>query len=250
MLKILIVDDEPDICELIHKLIDWEELKLTSLGSSQNGIDAMEIILRQKPDIVITDIQMPEVNGLDVCKYLYETRPETQVIILTAYSNFDYAKSAIKYSACEYVLKIAIMDELPEALGKATGKLLKLKKEVEKEEVIVPEQKTLLQQIEQYVKQNYKSKISLEEIADELHVNRSYLSRFYKNKTGVNLFDEILKLRIESAKEYLLKTNMKTYEVSEAVGFEDAGYFSKMFKKITGVSPKDFRKQEKDEKKN
>ena len=103
-------------------------------------------------------------------------------------------------------MKIAIMDELPEALGKATGKLLKLKKEVEKEEVIVPEQKTLLQQIEQYVKQNYKSKISLEEIADELHVNRSYLSRFYKNKTGVNLFDEILKLRIESAKEYLLKS--------------------------------------------
>ena len=185
-----------------------------------------------------------------MCKYLYETRPETQVIILTAYSNFDYAKSAIKYSACEYVLKIAIMDELPEALGKATGKLLKLKKEVEKEEVVIPEQKTLLQQIEQYVEQNYKSKISLDEIADELHVNRSYLSRFYKNKTGVNLFDEILKLRIESAKEYLLKTDMKTYEVSEAVGFEDAGYFSKMFKKIMGVSPKEFRKREKDEKKN
>ena len=148
------------------------------------------------------------------------------------------------------VLKIAIMDELPEALGKAIGKLLKLKKEVEKEEVAIPEQKTLLQQIEQYVEQNYKSKISLDEIADELHVNRSYLSRFYKNKTGVNLFDEILKLRIESAKEYLLKTDMKTYEVSEAVGFEDAGYFSKMFKKIMGVSPKEFRKREKDEKKN
>ena len=90
----------------------------------------------------------------------------------------------------------------------------------------------------------------MEEIADELHVNRRYISRFYKNKTGVNLFDEILKLRIESAKEYLLKTDMKTYEVSEAVGFEDAGYFSKMFKKIMGVSPKEFRKREKDEKKN
>ena len=66
MLKILIVDDEPDICELIHKLIDWEELELTSLGSSQNGIDAMEIILRQKPDIVITDIQMPGMTGLEM----------------------------------------------------------------------------------------------------------------------------------------------------------------------------------------
>ena len=66
MLKILIVDDEPDICELIHKLIDWEALKMTSLGSSQNGIDAMEIILRQKPDIVITDIQMPGMTGLEM----------------------------------------------------------------------------------------------------------------------------------------------------------------------------------------
>ena len=134
--------------------------------------------------------------GAEVCKYLYETRPETQVIILTAYSDFDYAKFAIKYNACEYVLKISIMDELPEALEKATGKLTQLKKEIEKEEIAVSGQRTLLQQIDQYVEQNFKNKISLDEIADELHVNRSYLSRFYKNKTGINLFDTILNLRI------------------------------------------------------
>lgn len=250
MWKVVAADDEGYIREALKKLINWEKMDCNLIEVLEDGQELIECIEKESPDIVITDIQMPEVNGLDVCKYLYETRPETQVIILTAYSNFDYAKSAIKYSACEYVLKIAIMDELTEALGKAIGKLLKLKKEVEKEEVAIPEQKTLLQQIEQYVEQNYKSKISLDEIADELHVNRSYLSRFYKNKTGVNLFDEILKLRIESAKEYLLKTDMKTYEVSEAVGFEDAGYFSKMFKKIMGVSPKEFRKREKDEKKN
>lgn len=248
MWKVVAADDEGYIREALKKLINWEKMDCNLIEVLEDGQELIECIEKESPDIVITDIQMPEVNGLDVCKYLYETRPETQVIILTAYSNFDYAKSAIKYSACEYVLKIAIMDELPEALGKAIGKLLKLKKEVEKEEVAIPEQKTLLQQIEQYVEQNYKSKISLDEIADELHVNRSYLSRFYKNKTGVNLFDEILKLRIESAKEYLLKTDMKTYEVSEAVGFEDAGYFSKMFKKIMGVSPKEFRKREKDKK--
>lgn len=250
MWKVVAADDEGYIREALKKLINWEKMDCNLIEVLEDGQELIECIEKESPDIVITDIQMPEVNGLDVCKYLYETRPETQVIILTAYSNFDYAKSAIKYSACEYVLKIAIMDELTEALGKAIGKLLKLKKEVEKEEVAIPEQKTLLQQIEQYVEQNYKSKISLDEIADELHVNRSYLSRFYKNKTGVNLFDEILKLRIESAKEYLLKTDMKTYEVSEAVGFEDAGYFSKMFKKIMGVSPKEFRKREKGEKKN
>lgn len=74
----------------------------------------------------------------------------------------------------------------------------------------------------------------MDEIADELHVNRSYLSRFYKNKTGINLFDTILNLRIEAAKEYLLNTDMKTYEISEAIGVDDAGYFRRCLKKLLG----------------
>lgn len=84
MLKILIVDDEPDICELIHKLIDWEELELTSLGSSQNGIDAMEIILRQKPDIVITDIQMPGMTGLEMIEKASQQKLPRQNLSLSA----------------------------------------------------------------------------------------------------------------------------------------------------------------------
>ncbi len=96
--------------------------------------------------------------------------------------------------------------------------------------------------MEQYIEQNFQTKLSLEEIAEALHANRSYLSRLYKSKTGKNLFDAILDRRIEAAKEYLLFTDMKTYEISEAVGIEDSGYFSKMFKKKIGVSPKEYRK--------
>ena len=214
MWKVVAADDEGYIREALKKLINWEKMNCDLVSVLEDGQELIQCIENESPDIVITDIQMPGVNGLEVCKYLYETRPETQVIILTAYSDFDYAKFAIKY----------------------------------KEESAVSEQRTLLQQIDQYVEQNFKNKISLDEIADELHVNRSYLSRFYKNKTGINLFDTILNLRIEAAKEYLLNTDMKTYEISEAIGVDDAGYFSKMFKKITGVSPKEFRKQGKDEK--
>jgi two-component system response regulator YesN len=173
------------------------------------------------------------------------------VIILTAYSDFEYAKRAIKYSVCEYVLKISIIDELPLAVEKAIGKLSRLKKEIEiQEHTKAEEPESLLDQIEQYLEENFRKKITLDDIADTLHVNRSYLSRYYKNKTGVNLFDEILMKRVEKAKEYLQNTEMKTYEISEAVGVEDAGYFSKMFKKITGVSPKEFRKREQHEEKN
>ena len=170
MWKVVAADDEGYIREALKKLINWEKMNCDLVSVLEDGQELIQCIENESPDIVITDIQMPGVNGLEVCKYLYETRPETQVIILTAYSDFDYAKFAIKYNACEYVLKISIMDELPEALEKATGKLTQLKKEIEKEEIAVSGQRTLLQQIDQYVEQNFKNKISLDEIADELHV--------------------------------------------------------------------------------
>ena len=232
----------------LKTLADWGKYGFTIAQTFTNGVAALRGIREKRPDFIVTDIRMPIMDGLQFVEKVRTLLPETRILLLTAYSDFDYAKFAIKYNACEYVLKISIMDELPEALEKATGKLTQLKKEIEKEEAAVSEQRTLLQQIDQYVEQNFKNKISLDEIADELHVNRSYLSRFYKKKTGINLFDTILNLRIEAAKEYLLNTDMKTYEISEAIGVDDAGYFSKMFKKITGVSPKEFRKQGKDEK--
>lgn len=105
MLKILIVDDEPDICELIHKLIDWEELELTSLGSSQNGIDAMEIILRQKPDIVITDIQMPGMTGLEMIEKAIQQKLQTKFIVVSGYREFEYAQQAIRFGVEDYLLK-------------------------------------------------------------------------------------------------------------------------------------------------
>lgn len=226
MWKVLAADDESYIREALQKLINWEKMDCSLEKVVSDGQELLDGITRSMPDIVITDIQMPGVDGLQVCKYIYETSPETQVIILTAYSDFEYAKEAIKYSACGYVLKISIIDELPEAVEKAIGNLSRLKKEFETTEARRTEEpESLLSQVEQYVEGNYRNKITLDDIADTMHVNRSYLSRFYKNKTGVNLFDAILNKRIEAAKDYLRNTDMKTYEISEAVGVEDAGYF-------------------------
>ncbi len=105
MLKCLIVDDEPDICELIHRLIDWETLYISSLGAAQNGIDAMEIILRQKPDIVITDIQMPGMTGLEIIEKTYAQGMNTKFIVISGYREFEYAQQAIRFGVEEYLLK-------------------------------------------------------------------------------------------------------------------------------------------------
>lgn len=244
MWKVMAADDESYIREALKKLISWEKMGCQLMEIASNGQELLDFMEEEHPDIVITDIRMPLVDGLEVCKYIAERCPETQVIILSAYSDFEYARTAFRYHACEYVLKVSGLEELPAAVEKAISNLKKYYNDldVEKESEDVKEEiENLYSKMKKYIEQNYCRKITLDELAEELHANRSYLSRLYKSKSGVNLFDDILKMRIERAKELIRKTDVKVYEVSEAVGFDDTGYFSRVFKKYTGVSPKEYK---------
>lgn len=118
MLKVLIVDDEPIICDLIHKLIVWDELDLVSLGSVQNGADAMEIILRQKPDIVITDIQMPGMTGLEMIERACRQNLPASFIVVSGYQEFEYAQQAVRFGVKEYLLKPVNKKDLNLILGR------------------------------------------------------------------------------------------------------------------------------------
>ena len=197
MWKVVAADDEGYIREALQKLINWEKMDCSLESVVSDGQELLEKIRGEMPDIVITDIQMPGVDGLEVCKYVYETCPETQVIILTAYSDFEYAKRAIKYSVCEYVLKISIIDELPLAVEKAIGKLSRLKKEIEiQEHTKAEEPESLLDQIEQYLEENWKALISNLLFQEDYALAQSLLKDIYNllenDFSASELFDALL----------------------------------------------------------
>lgn len=244
MWNVIAADDEAYIRDAIQRMIPWKNLGCELRSVVGDGRSMLEELEAGHPDIVLTDIRMPEVDGLEVCRYISEHCPETQVIVLSAYSDFSYAQKAIRYGVSDYILKIELLEELPQAIEKAVKTLEKQRAEILNKLETDPEgaaPKDLYQKMVAYVEQNYRKNFTLAELADHLHANQSYLSRLYKSCSGVNLFDDILGRRIDRSKILLRTSDWKVHEIAAYVGFEDAGYFSRVFKKQTGMSPKEFR---------
>ena len=126
LFKVFIVDDEYFAREGMKKTIDWDSLGCKVCGEASNGIEAIEYSKRLKPDIIITDINMPGISGLDMAFKVREFLPDSKFIIITGYDEFQYAKEAIKLKAVDFILKPIDEDELIEAIKRSTKELNKL----------------------------------------------------------------------------------------------------------------------------
>lgn len=243
MWKVMIADDEMYMLEALEKLIDWKSMDCSLIFKAQNGKQLIERMKIEVPDIVITDIKMPLVDGMEVAKYVYERKLNTKVIILSAYADFEYAREAIQYEVCGYIVKTSAIESLPEMIQKAIQKRKEASLLSEEEREIEDSQsEDIFNRLQKYVEKHYMDKLTLSTISKEIHANGSYLSRLYKEKTGHTLFDVINQKKLEKAKEYLSE-GKRVSEVAVLVGFEDVSYFSRVFKKYEGCSPREYEKK-------
>ena len=127
--KVLLVDDEEEVRNAIEQRISWEELGFEVIGKAQNGVKAMEIAEKLQPDVVITDIKMPYMNGLELARNLKEENPGVRILILTGFDEFEYAKEAVHLEIEEYILKPVNANELSECLKRLKNVLDKEREE-------------------------------------------------------------------------------------------------------------------------
>lgn len=247
MWKVMIADDESYMLEAMENLIDWRKMECRLVFKAKNGQELLEQVKKNPPDIIITDIKMPLISGIEVAKYVYENRLPIKVIILSAYADFQFAQEAIKYDVCGYIIKTSVIEMLPGMIQKAIGKLsVSTELEKDSEELYSDD---ILGRLQKYIAEHYTDKLTLTKIAREIHANGSYLSRLYKTKTGQNLFDVINKMKLEKAKEYMSQ-GKRIYEIAQMVGFDDVSYFSRVFKKHEGCSPREYENRLREEKRN
>ena len=263
MIRLLIADDErlerEALAEMVTRRFVEHEIVLEE---AENGRKAADTAILWGADLILMDIEMPGMNGLDAARAVLAQRPGCRVIFVTAYSLFQYAHEAVHLGACDYLLKPVDPDELEASIRRAIRQI-ETERKLEALAPIQPEQEApaapdeeathggdessqnalVMAHVRRYLEDNYMFDISLDSVGEILHISPAYLSAQFKKYQKMNFLDCLTELRINAAKELLNDPFRSSAEVASMVGYEDASYFARAFKKRTGVTPTQYRRQ-------
>lgn len=214
-------------------------------AEAADGEEALELVERYLPDVLITDIKMPLLSGIELIRKVRATNPDVRILIISGYSEFEYARAAIELEVEDYLIKPIDIEKLRGVLARIRIRLLAEVGQVDKEfgldRVGIPEVE-LADAIEAYLKESYRQPYSLDRLAEAFRNKPAYLLRLYKRIKGTTPTQVVIQMRIEKAKRLLQgNRDIEIKQIAAAVGYNDPLYFSRLFRKETGVSPTVFR---------
>ncbi|MBE5981212.1 MAG: response regulator [Paenibacillaceae bacterium] len=259
-MKILIADDELHIRQGLEHL-DWASIGVKVCGSAQNGQEAIELAMLLKPDIILSDIKMPYMDGLEMTELFLHLNPQCAVIFLSGYREFAFAKKALMLGAFDYLLKPTDPAEILACCKRAAEEItasnlqtasivemkckikeLEIKNEIEREKPVYNDSKIKLSRILEFIDKHYCTELSLQDLSVEFHFNPIYINRIIKKETGYTFLEILNNKRMSKASEYLKRPDINISEVASLIGIPDQRYFSQVFKKYYGQSPREYRK--------
>jgi two-component system response regulator YesN len=242
MLKVLIVEDEELIRRGIVLTVDWEALGCHVIAEAANGEEALKAVAEHSPDLIVTDLKMPVMDGIRMLEKLRQDGYWMPVIILTAYDTFDYARSALRLGAVDYLLKPFHDGDLENAVQLAKQKIVKPDSSSAVSETKKAGKSKYVQETLTYIDMHYNDPdICVGSIAGYLNISEGHLSHIFKKETGYTILSYLTRHRIQQAKFLLKDCRIKVYEVAQKVGYRDIAYFSSTFKKQVGISPSEYQ---------
>lgn len=234
-MKILLCDDEPVALRHIKNLVTLTKIKCT-ITTAENGKDALDIIEKTHIDVVITDMNMPIMDGIDLSSTIKQHYPHILVTVVSGHTEFEYLQGAIKTGVVDYLLKpvgISQMEQLLTDLQKRLAYTTSI--DTSQQKVDSPE---FFDQMITYIKENFAKELSLKSVCKVFGISPSYGNKLFRKYSDTNFTDTLTAIRIDIAKQYIIKNpTAQVSEVAEMVGYADQLYFSKVFRKLTGKPP-------------
>ncbi|TAH67613.1 MAG: response regulator [Anaerolineaceae bacterium] len=248
MYKVIIIDDEPIIAQGLSRTIDWEKYGCQIVATAFDGMEGTESIRKYHPNIIISDIAMPGLDGLSMVAGLKSEYPDMEISILTGYRVFDYAIKAVNLGVTRFLLKPSNMKELEEAIVAMVNNL-KAKNVFpgdshKKSDESVSDNAAssfIVKNAMLYIEKNYAQKLTLNDVAEKTYVSQWHLSKLLNQHIGKNFSEILNEVRIKEATKLLRNPQLRICDIAEMVGYVDMAHFSRMCKKILGVPATEYR---------
>ncbi|BES63993.1 hypothetical protein SANA_04320 [Gottschalkiaceae bacterium SANA] len=239
MYKILIADDESIIRNNIENLLQPFNQSFETIVNAEDGLDALFKIKEFNPQIVLFDINMPFLNGLDAIKKIRQQDQEIIIIIISGYNKFEYAQEAITNRVHSYLLKPINEKEFHRVIQSAINCLDGKCNQKKSQENLQTTENHVIQYMINHLSD---TNLNVSTVCSYFHLSSSSFARLIKKQTGYHFTDYLTKIRMENATTLLETSNeLSIKEISEKSGYNNQHYFSRAFKNYTGVSPKKYK---------
>lgn len=254
MYRILIADDEPIERMVICKKIQENFGEQLEIIQAANGREAVKAAQEERCHIIILDVEMPGINGLEAAEQIRKKDKKCSIIFLTAFDYFTYVKKAITVKALDYLLKpssdeelIAVIEEAIQIASErqaADGRQL----DASYEQPVINNERTehirssvVQELILEFIKKHYTEDISLQDAAKAMNYSEAYFCKLFKQCFDKSFTTYLSEFRVQKAKHLLIDVTINVKEISDKVGYRDSNYFAKVFKRIEGVTPSEYR---------
>lgn len=251
MIKVMIVEDEVIERKALQFLFEkYFNEKIEVVANLSNGQKAIEFEEENQVDLILMDIHMPVLDGIEASRIISNRNTEVQIIILTAHSEFEYARKAIDIGVFKYLLKPIDNDEFISAINDVIQKIKSQSRISERPDEVewVKRDRNMkfIDEMKTYILENFTKEISIEQVAEHVGLNPDYLGKLFKKVEGQTFTDFIIYLRMELAKELLNQRELTIKQIAYMVGYSDPNYFSRAFKKYVGISATQYEKVNKE----
>ncbi len=251
MYRILVADDEPIERLVIDKKIRSLFPDQVQVFPAENGIQAVEVFEKNACRIAILDIEMPGMNGLDAAAEIRKKDPLCSIVFLTAFDEFNYAKKAIEVRALDYLLKPGADEDLVNVLEQAFSICDRNgDTEVLTRQHPIPDNEgdssdtppnIFVGKVRDYIEAHYVDDIALSDVAGLFGYSDVYFCKLFKQNFGKNFITFLNEFRMGKAKELLADQRINIKDVSTLAGYRDANYFTRIFKRMVGMTPSEYR---------
>lgn len=246
--RILVAEDEEIARRALRLLCERSTSPVEVISEASTGRQVLEALETERPDIILMDVVMPGMDGLEATRIVQERYPATRVAIVSAYEKFDYAQQALRAGAVDYLLKPvrpeqleALLEKLCAALDAEKARESRVSEPVQRLHPQSPHAH-LLKRVQEFVSAHYMQSLTLEQVSEHIALSPTYFSRIFKQEMGCTFVEYLTRVRLHEARRLLRTTTLSLAEISYAVGYQSPNYFSEVFKAVEGVTASAYRR--------